>query len=133
MEHYYLDVIGNIALTRARSFLADHLRSRFAIEGISYMSPGSLDDWPLEEQRPLFTILGDVTSSIGVTLNESLLMIPKKSLSGIFFPTEITFHSCQLCPRESCIGRRASYDEKLAREHGIHSDSAVGTKYPEDP
>ncbi|MCP4666123.1 MAG: vitamin B12 dependent methionine synthase [Deltaproteobacteria bacterium] len=119
MEQYYLDIIGNIALTRARGFLADHLRSRFAIEGLSFMSPGSLDDWPLEEQRPLFLILGDPTSSIGVRLNESLLMIPKKSLSGIYFPTEITFHSCQLCSRDNCIGRRAPYNETLAREHGI--------------
>ena len=133
MEKYYLDVIGNIALTRARSFLADHLRSRFAIKGISYMSPGSLDDWPLEEQRPLFLIFGDAASSIGVRLNESLLMIPKKSLSGIYFPTEITFHSCQLCPRESCIGRRAPYNETLAREHGILSASVARTRYPKDP
>ena len=83
LEQYYLDVIGNIALIKARRFLADQLRSRFALEGMSYMSPGSLKDWPLEEQSPLFLLLGYVASSIRVRLNESLLMIPRKSVSGI--------------------------------------------------
>jgi hypothetical protein len=78
-----------------------------------------LEDWPIEEQRPLFSILGDVEGSIGVRLNQSLLMIPGKSLSGIYFPTEIPFYSCQLCPRKSCPSRKASYDERLAREYGI--------------
>jgi len=83
------------------------------------MSPGSLKDWAIEEQRSLFSILGDVESSIGVGLNETLVMIPNKSLSGIYFPTEIPFYSCQLCQREDCLARKAPYDETLAREYGI--------------
>jgi len=86
---------------------------------MSYMSPGSLKDWAIEEQRPLFSILGDVEVSIDVRLNENLVMIPNKSLSGIYFPTEIPFYSCQLCPRKDCPARKASYDEKLAREYGV--------------
>jgi hypothetical protein len=119
LESYYLDTIGNIALIKGRKYLEDQLRTRFAIKGISYMSPGSLEDWPIEEQRPLFSILEDVEASIGVRLSESCLMIPRKSVSGIYFPTEITFFSCQLCPRERCEGRKASYNEELAREYGV--------------
>jgi len=119
LKQYYLDTIGNVALVTARRYLEDRFRSRYALGGISYMSPGSLQDWPIEEQRPLFSILGDVEASIGVRLKKSLLMIPGKSLSGIYFPTEIPFYSCQLCPRKGCPSRRASYDESLAREYGI--------------
>jgi len=54
-----------------------------------------------------------------VRLNESLLMTPSKSLSGIYFPTEIPFYSCQLCPRKKCPSRKANYDERLAREYGV--------------
>jgi len=56
--------------------------------GISYMSRGSLRDWTIEEQTTFFTILGDVEASIGVRLNESLLMIPRKSVSRLYFPTK---------------------------------------------
>jgi hypothetical protein len=119
LEKYYLDVIGNVGLTEARKHLEDHLRSRFALEGLSYMSPGSLADWPIEEQRPLFSILKGAEISIGVRLTENLLMIPRKSVSGIYFPTEVTFYSCQLCPRQHCEGRKARYNEDLAKEYGI--------------
>jgi hypothetical protein len=119
LKKYYLDTIGNVALTATQKYLKDQLRSRYALDGMSCMSPGSLKDWAIEEQRSLFSILGDVESSIGVSLNETLVMIPNKSLSGIYFPTEIPFYSCQLCQRENCPTRKAPYDETLTREYGI--------------
>lgn len=119
LEQYYLDMIGNMALIKAQKYLKGLLRAQFGLDQISYMSPGSLEDWPIEQQRPLFSLLGDVEGSIGVKLNKSLLMIPRKSVSGVYFPKEVTFYSCQLCPRERCEGRRAPYTKKLAREYGI--------------
>jgi hypothetical protein len=119
LEKYYLDQIGNIALSKARKHLEDYLRSKFAFDGLSYMSPGSLADWPIEEQQPLFSILKGAEVSIGVRLTESLLMIPRKSVSGIYFPTEVTFYSCQLCSRQHCEGRKARFNENLAKEYGI--------------
>jgi len=119
LEKYYLDQIGNIALSKARKHLEDCLRSKFALDGLSYMSPGSLADWPIQEQHPLFSILKGAEVSIGVRLTESLLMIPRKSVSGIYFPSEVTFYSCQLCPRQHCEGRKARFDENLAKEYGI--------------
>ena len=119
LEKYYLDTIGNIALIHARKYLQDELRAKFAMEGVSFMSPGSLEDWPIEEQRSLFSLLEGVENATGVKLNDSLLMIPRKSVSGIYFPTEVSFYSCQLCPRKPCEGRKAAYKEDLAREYGI--------------
>ena len=119
LKKYYLDTIANVCLTATQKYLKEHLRSRYALDRISYMSPGSLKDWAIEEQRSLFSILGDVESSIGVRLNETLVMIPNKSLSGIYFPTKIPFYSCQLCQREDCVVRKVPYDETLAREYGI--------------
>jgi hypothetical protein len=117
LEKYYLDLIGNAAVVKARDHLKSRLANRYGLGGLSYLGPGQLKDWPLEEQSPLFSLLGDVESAVGVTLSESLLMIPRKSLSGIYFPTEIPFMACQLCPKENCPSRKARYDEKLAREY----------------
>ena len=119
LETYYLDAIGNIALTAVRKQLHDHLCSKFALKKISFMSPGSLQDWPVEAQRQLFQLLPEVEASIGVRLNKSFLMIPTKSVSGIYFQTEVSFFSCQLCQRGKCPGRKARYNEDLARKYGI--------------
>jgi hypothetical protein len=116
---YYLDVIGNIALSSARKFLEQSLQAGYGLEGMSFMSPGSLPDWPLEEQRPLFALFGDGETPIGVSLNSSCLMIPAKSVSGIYFPTEVPFFSCQLCDRADCPGRKAAYDPKIKAEFKV--------------
>ncbi len=119
LNQYYLDAVGNMALEAARRHLKKHLQARFALEKMAFMAPGSLPDWPLEEQKPLFALLGDVKAAIGVELTDSLLMLPAKSISGIYFPTQTSFFSCQLCPRQQCEGRKARYDEKLAQKYGI--------------
>jgi hypothetical protein len=119
LENYYLDCIGNLALTSVQKQLKKHLQSKFALEKLSSMAPGSLSDWPIEEQEPLFGLLGDVEASIGVKLTRNLLMMPAKSVSGFYFPTEVSFYSCQLCPRKRCESRKAKYDEALTEEYGI--------------
>jgi hypothetical protein len=119
LERYWLDFIGNAALSSAQESLRNILSSRYGVERISGMNPGSLADWPLEEQRPLFSLLAGAGDAIGVTLMDSLVMKPSKSLSGIFFPTEVLFLNCRLCPREHCMGRRRKYDKELAREYNI--------------
>jgi hypothetical protein len=119
LEKYYLDMIGNLILAEARSHVICQLCRRFAISTLSWISPGSLEDWPIEAQRPLFALLDGVEAAVGVQLTESLLMLPRKSVSGIFFPSETTFFSCRLCPRPRCEGRKARYDEAAAREYGL--------------
>jgi hypothetical protein len=119
LERYLLEEIGNFALREARRQFEDHLRRTFALEKISSMSPGSLEDWPIEEQRSLFSLLSGVESALGVGLTASLLMLPRKSVSGIYFPSEVSFLSCQLCARERCDDRKARYDEVKARDYGI--------------
>jgi len=113
LQHYYADAISEAVLHAARATLNQHLEQRYAVKQIAEMSPGSLEDWPLREQRPLFALLGDTQASIGVELTDSLLMVPAKTVSGFLFPTEETFASCQLCPRVGCPNRKAPYDPEL--------------------
>jgi len=55
-----------------------------------------------------------------VILTESFLMMPRKSSSGIFFPTETPFFACQLCPREGCPARKAAYDPRKVQAYGLN-------------
>ena len=119
LERYYLDAIANLILTEARLHFIRHLCSRFGVEKLSWMSPGSLQEWPIEQQQPLFELLPGVEDRLGVRLTDSFLMLPRKSVSGIYFPSETTFFSCRLCPRERCDNRKARYDEAVVKEYGI--------------
>jgi hypothetical protein len=113
LERYWADVMKEMALRSAMEALNEDIAQRYRPGHMAGMSPGELEDWPLEEQRALFALLGHTRQAIGVQLTDSLLMIPTKSVSGIRFPTEENFDSCLLCPRQNCPGRRAPYDEGL--------------------
>ncbi len=113
LDKYWADAIKEMALRTAVQYLHDHLIEHYRLLRISRMNPGSLPDWPLPEQRPLFDLLGNGPGLIGIHLTDSFLMKPIKSVSGIWFPTEESFESCRLCPRERCRGRRAPYDQNL--------------------
>jgi len=110
---YWAEAIKELALYAALEALDLHLKDRFRPGYVSSMSPGSLQVWPISEQKPLFEILGNTREKIGVELTESFLMVPTKSVSGLRFPLDETFESCQLCPRNACPNRRAPYDETL--------------------
>lgn len=115
LTRYWLDTIKEMALAVSMGYLSDYIRKKFALGRTSRMSPGSAaaDVWPIQQQKQLFSIFGNVEVLIGVKLTDSFLMIPNKSVSGIIFPTEISFQSCQVCPREKCPGRSAPYDKNL--------------------
>jgi hypothetical protein len=110
---YYADAINQAVLKSAFGGFVNHLVNAYSLTNPSAMNPGSLGDWPITQQRPLFNLLGDVEGAIGVHLKDTFLMVPTKSVSGILFPAEESFASCQLCPRDNCPNRRAPYDAEL--------------------
>jgi len=118
IKQFYLENVGDLALRHAREYLEKHLVNKYRLGGVAHMSPGQLD-WPIEQQRRLFDLIGDAEAKIGVKLTDAFLMVPRKSVSGIMFPTKITFVSCQLCPRKNCPSRQAPYNEELRRKYGL--------------
>jgi hypothetical protein len=112
LVRFWWDAIKAELLAVARAHLLAHLTERFRLGQTARMSPGSgdADVWPIEQQRLLFALLEGVTPFIGVILTESCLMIPNKSVSGLLFPTEEDFQTCQVCHRDPCPNRRASFD-----------------------
>jgi len=112
LKGFWAEAVKILALRAASDALSSRLSGLFP-SGSSVMNPGSLEDWPMSEQRPLFNLIGDPERLIGVRLTDSFLMLPTKSVSGIRFPPEVKYENCQLCPRENCPGRRAPYDKDL--------------------
>lgn len=114
-EQFVAESMKQLILGKAMEHLFKETAKFFDPEkNVSTINPGSLEMWPITSQIPLFEALGDVAGEIGVTLTESCLMIPNKSVSGIMFETAEHYANCQLCPREKCEGRRAEYQPMWA-------------------
>ena len=114
MHSFYAETILQEALTAAIHRLESHIREKFSIGNTAVMTPGSLEDWPISEQGPLFEILGNIEHALGIRLTDCLMMDPVQSLSGVIFATEVAFESCQLCPRENCPSRRVFFDKDFS-------------------
>ncbi|NLO83567.1 MAG: vitamin B12 dependent methionine synthase [Clostridiales bacterium] len=117
MERYWVDGMKEMALAEATKALYYRVEHEFLKRSVTSMNPGSLKDWPIEQQKQLFQILGDPKETIGVQLTDSYLMLPMKSASGILFSTSKGFENCRMCPRENCPGRRAPYDPQLVESY----------------
>jgi hypothetical protein len=109
-------IIMDSITTSLLDILGDFVGEKIKKEGIEQQnwgttcaySPGQYK-WTIEEQKKIFDMIDGKT--IGVELNESYLMVPFKSISGVygFGPEDEideTRVACDLCPRENCIGRR---------------------------
>ncbi len=119
LDRFYLDEIGNIILAETQSYFLNFIKESYHLKKVAKMNPGSLADWPLEQQRPLFSVLNEtaVAEKIGVSLTDNMLMTPAKSLSGIAFPTDVDFENCQMCPQKDCPGRKAPYDDSMINKY----------------
>jgi len=113
LRRFWADAIQESALRAALEAVESHVSAAFSPGHLSAMNPGSLEDWPLTQQQELFAFFPDHPSQIGIELTPSFLMIPTKSVSGLFFPTETTFENCMLCNRPNCPNRHAPYDPAL--------------------
>jgi hypothetical protein len=116
LDSFCADTIKEMFLRSAHHEFEAHLDQQYGLGHAVNMNPGSLADWPISEQKPLFELLGNVRDLIGVQLMDSFLLLPIKTVSGIRFPKEGTYENCQLCSREKCPGRKAPYDQGLYQQ-----------------
>jgi hypothetical protein len=117
MRNFCLDSIKTVVLVGAVDYLAEYVKEKHAMPRAALLNPGELPDWPISEQRPLFSLFNGAGERIGVSLTAGGVMRPIKSRSGIVFPNDTGFLSCQLCTQLTCPGRRAKYDPELVKEY----------------
>jgi hypothetical protein len=114
-----LDLVKNVVVGNAFRYIKELVAEKHNVQYITEMSPGHLFDWPLTQQRTLFKLFGSEVDKIGVRLTEHLLMMPPKTVSGVFFSSESGFQSCQICTQRRCMGRKTEYDPNIAKDYGV--------------
>lgn len=91
------------------------LEAETGLSGVPRFSPG-YGDLAIETQRDIFALLG-CEKRIGLTLNDSLLMSPTKSVTAIFGLTEDCTHHdtprCATCPKKDCAYRELRHHRTM--------------------
>jgi len=109
--NFWANALSEKAMRLAKEALDVHLKEKYKIDSIAQMNPGSVVDWSILEQRNLFAIIGNVKELIGAELTSSSLILPMKSISGIWFPNG-KYENCMLCSKK-CPNRKAVYDPEM--------------------
>lgn len=117
MKQFYLDTLKTLIVANGVQYLRRHVQEKYNMPKNALMNPGEIEDWHITEQKRLFRLFGDVEKLIGVTLTEGGVMKPIKSRSGIIFPNETGFETCQLCLQARCPGRRCKFVPELYKQY----------------
>ncbi len=102
---YFVDTVASDIVETAADVLHDHLTQHMKTQGLKVTnrySPGYCD-WVVEEQKKLFSMFPE--GFCGVSLTDSALMIPIKSISGIIGVgknVEYKQYYCDTCGRKDC-------------------------------
>ena len=106
---FFADSLGSVLAEACAAVMLIDIEREMTEQGLfvsnSY-SPGYCD-WRLEEQRKLFSLLPG--QFCGVSLTESCLMLPIKSVSGIIGigkDVQKRLYSCEVCTMTTCIKNR---------------------------
>ena len=111
---FLLDAVASEAAAALAEELGDAFHAEAGPAGLSVLaySPGYCG-WPVTGQRPLFARLAP--GEIGISLGESALMSPVKSVSGVLVEAPPRAHRfrpdfafCDLCADRTCLPRMAS-------------------------
>lgn len=109
LRAYFADILGTVAVEKGMDKIHDALRKSLAVSGLhctNRYSPGYCG-WSVGEQQKLWRFLPE--KYCGISLTESSLMLPIKSVSGIIgIGTNLRKnpYSCSICDMDHCIYRR---------------------------
>lgn len=114
-EAYILDAMASAAADNMVETFHRHKKAKYNSQGKQVtlcFSPGYCD-WPVTEQKKLFSLIE--SQEVEVELNDSCLMTPRKSISGVFgihSNGETPYNPCWDCNRTDCPARRAPKRER---------------------
>ena len=109
LKAFFVDTLGTVAVEKAIDKIHHFILHQFEKEGLhgtNRYSPGYCG-WSVKEQHQLWKFLPPAYS--GITLTDSALMLPIKSVSGIIGlgpHARKNPYSCSICDLGNCIYRR---------------------------
>ena len=110
-----LDSAATTAVEQIADSMEKYLKPMLARQGLAMkwrFSPG-YGDWPIQQQTEILQLAGG--SHIGISLTESLMLMPRKSITaiiGLYHPAPdcpaepAKKHDCSQCSKLDCLSRK---------------------------
>ena len=109
LEGYIMDLVASAMVDLAADQVEEQVKNLAEQQGkviTNRYSPGYCS-WNVEEQHKLFSLFPELCC--GISLSESSLMNPIKSISGIIgvgADVKYSDYTCEICPMQNCQFRK---------------------------
>lgn len=113
LEIFWIDALKQMAMDRAFDALRGEVKSKYAIEHLYSLNPGSdtcREGWDIQNLSKIFKLMPNAESLANVQLTDSLLMLPNKTVAGFLFKSHKDFVTCLDCDNINCSNRRMIHD-----------------------
>lgn len=110
LEAYIVDIIGSAIVESTANYIHEQIRIMAASQHLKVTnrySPGYCS-WNVTEQQKLFRLIPE--GCCGISLSDSSLMSPIKSISGLIgIGNSVAYrdYTCELCSMKNCIFRKS--------------------------
>jgi hypothetical protein len=117
---YFVDTVASVTEEQTTDVLHDHIGKQMQMQGLKITnrySPGYCD-WSVSEQHLLFSLFPD--NFCGISLTESALMVPIKSVSGIIGvgkTVQRVDYTCASCGMKDCTYRAIRIAQAKRAKH----------------
>jgi hypothetical protein len=79
------DIVRQAALDISMKYTLDYIKDNFGCADASFINPGTLEDWPVELNKTIFEMIGNITELTGAVMTAGGFMKPWYSSAGIIF------------------------------------------------
>lgn len=110
-QAYVMDVVGSQVVESVADYMEQVLQAQIdqdAFHRTNRFSPGYCG-WQVSEQPKLFSLFNE-PNPCGIQLNESCIMLPEKSVSGVIgVGPDVRYlpYTCGLCDQKQCYKRKS--------------------------
>ena len=114
LEGYITDLVASALVESVANHLQDHIRQLAGQSGLKITnrySPGYCK-WDVSEQQNLFKLFPE--NCCGITLSQSSLMSPIKSISAVLgMGSSVAYqeYTCEICSMKKCLYRKTGNQE----------------------
>lgn len=112
-DRYMAEGTEHFFLSAARDALEDRLEAEVGHRNFTQVNPGIIEDWSTLDIAKIMDLLGGKPYELGMSLTDSGLMLPSRSICGFFFESKTPHLNCLLCRYPKCPERKVPFDQGM--------------------
>jgi len=112
-DRYIAEGTEHFFLSAAIDALENRLEAEFGHRNFTHVNPGIIEGWSTLDIGKVIDLLDGKPYELGMSLTDSGLMLPSRSICGFFFESNTPHVNCLLCRYPGCPERKVPFDQRI--------------------